>query len=248
MIRTTKPHLVAYNGFCNKCSIIDPLLKRPIRDFVEGCFDLSLWANMVSWPLRSSQQITTGTSVISLGGLGSYNGTITGTVSHSADGIVFTAANNAIISTPIIFNDTADRFLFISCKPTVSQGSFVVGESGLSPSFVTITGTKTAILPNPGTIDPLSNVAINEQIMLGFSANATTVTAFQNAATTASASGAIAAQSSGIVVGRASNNNANFTGNVSVLIAGKGNTFDLAKYQSLYSLYKSTLGVGLGLP
>jgi hypothetical protein len=45
--------------------------------FVKGVKELGLWSNMVCWPLRSSQNAGTGTTAFSLGGLGTYNGTLT---------------------------------------------------------------------------------------------------------------------------------------------------------------------------
>ena len=44
--------------------------------FVKGVKELGLWSNMVCWPLRSTQNAGTGTTAFSLGGLGTYNGTL----------------------------------------------------------------------------------------------------------------------------------------------------------------------------
>jgi hypothetical protein len=54
--------------------------------FVKGVKELGLWSNMVCWPLRSSQNAGTGTTAFSLGGLGTYNGTLTNGPTWGADG------------------------------------------------------------------------------------------------------------------------------------------------------------------
>jgi hypothetical protein len=46
-----------------------------IDDFVTGCKDLGVWNSMVCWPLRSTQNTETNTA-LSLGGLGTYDGTL----------------------------------------------------------------------------------------------------------------------------------------------------------------------------
>jgi hypothetical protein len=46
-----------------------------IDDFVTGCKDLGVWNSMVCWPLRSTQNTGTNTA-LSLGGLGTYDGTL----------------------------------------------------------------------------------------------------------------------------------------------------------------------------
>jgi hypothetical protein len=55
--------------------------------FVKGVKELGLWSNMVCWPLRSSQNAGTGTTAYSLGGLGTYNGTLTNGPTWGADGL-----------------------------------------------------------------------------------------------------------------------------------------------------------------
>ena len=55
--------------------------------FVKGVKNLGLWESMVAWPLRSSQNAGTGTTAYSLGGLGTYNGTLVNNPTWENDGI-----------------------------------------------------------------------------------------------------------------------------------------------------------------
>jgi hypothetical protein len=69
-----------------------------ISDFVKGVKRLGLWSNMVCWPLRSTQNAGTGTTAYSLGGLGTFNGTLTNGPTWGANGITFANASSQYIS------------------------------------------------------------------------------------------------------------------------------------------------------
>jgi hypothetical protein len=58
-----------------------------ISDFVKGVKRLGLWDDMVCWPLRSTQNAGTGTTAYSLGGMGTFNGTLVNGPTWGADGI-----------------------------------------------------------------------------------------------------------------------------------------------------------------
>ena len=64
---------VAYIG---KVGITDVVAQNAINNFVLGVKSLGLWSNMVSWLLRSTQNAGTGLTAYSLGGLGTFNGTL----------------------------------------------------------------------------------------------------------------------------------------------------------------------------
>ena len=62
-----------------------------VNDFVVGLKDLNLWGNVVFWPLRANQNAGTGLTAYSLGGLGTYNGTLVNSPSWQANGITVTS-------------------------------------------------------------------------------------------------------------------------------------------------------------
>lgn len=72
-----------------------------IDKFVKGVKNLGLWNSMVSWPLRSSQNAGTGTTAYSLGGLGTYNGTLVNGPTWGNSGINF-VSNSTKISIPLV--------------------------------------------------------------------------------------------------------------------------------------------------
>jgi hypothetical protein len=67
-----------------------------INHFVKGVKKLNLYSSMVCWPLRSTQNAGTDSTAYSLGGLGTYNGTLVNGPTWGADGVLFNASNKYI--------------------------------------------------------------------------------------------------------------------------------------------------------
>ena len=83
-------------GYLNVCNITDATPRKQIRDFSAGVNDLGLWNSMVCWPLRSSQNYGSGATAFSLGGLGTFNGTLINGPTWEADGITFANSTHHI--------------------------------------------------------------------------------------------------------------------------------------------------------
>jgi hypothetical protein len=65
-----------------------------ISEFVRGIKALGLWNSMVCWPLRSTQNAATNDIMFSLGGLGSFSGTMTNGPIRGADGMTFATSTS----------------------------------------------------------------------------------------------------------------------------------------------------------
>ena len=78
-----------------------------IDDFVKGLKQLGLWGNIVCWPMRNIHNIGTGSTVLSLGGGGFYNGTILNSGVWDNVGIIRTTASGNLLSTSIKYIDVA---------------------------------------------------------------------------------------------------------------------------------------------
>lgn len=87
-------------AYLNVCNITAALPRQQIYEFARGVNNLGLWNSMVCWPLRSSQNAGTGTTAYSLGGLGTYNGTLVGGPTWVADGVENTSANSINFNNP----------------------------------------------------------------------------------------------------------------------------------------------------
>ena len=74
-----------------------------INNFVKGIKSLGLWNSMVCWPLRSSQNASTTLTARSLGGLGTFDGTLASSGAlpvWTPDGVTFGANTQFINYTP----------------------------------------------------------------------------------------------------------------------------------------------------
>jgi hypothetical protein len=85
-------------AYLNVCNITSTTPRQQLRDFAAGVNDLGLWNSMVCWPLRSTQNAGTGSVAYSLGGLGTFNGTLTNGPTWETSGIRFANASSQYIS------------------------------------------------------------------------------------------------------------------------------------------------------
>ena len=88
-----------------------------INHFVKGVKRLGLWSSMVCWPLRSTQNAGTGSTAYSLGGMGTYNGTLVNGPTWGADGITFDGTND-YINTNFTPSATDNVTVFSAAKRT----------------------------------------------------------------------------------------------------------------------------------
>lgn len=85
-------------AYLNVCNITAALPRQQIYEFARGVNNLGLWNSMVCWPLRSSQNYGSGTTAFSLGGLGTFNGTLVNGPTFEANGMQFTNASSQYVS------------------------------------------------------------------------------------------------------------------------------------------------------
>jgi hypothetical protein len=238
-------------AYCARSGAADRIA---INAFVRGVKALGLWSNMVCWPLRSSQNAGTGTTAYSLGGLGTFNGTLVNGPTWGADGISFTAASQ---------NKTDALGL-----PTYPMSKVVVGQrvsgSGVAAwdyrgagSGATRSLTKRTYANNSmgtsivgvGYVTIVSNNALtlsdNFEVATGIIPDATNANGevFINTTKPTQTAGAATWGTNASTAGLFT-----FTGDL-VFRAAFHATFTTAINNSaFYTLYKATLGTGLGLP
>jgi hypothetical protein len=100
-------------AYFERAGVTDATAKGQINAFVKGMKDLGLYNNMVSWPLRSAQNAGTGTTAYSLGGLQISNATLTG-AGWTSDGVSF-SGNTQYMSSDLT-NIAKDATIFVSAK------------------------------------------------------------------------------------------------------------------------------------
>ena len=94
-----------------------------INHFVKAIKRLGLWDSMVCWPLRSSQNAGTGSTAYSLGGLGTYNGTLVNGPTWGADGVLTNGTSN-YLTAPILATKNFTSMSVMARTSTSDAGSF----------------------------------------------------------------------------------------------------------------------------
>ena len=236
--------------------------RQQISRFVTGVKDLGLWSSMVCWPLRSTQNAGTGTTAYSLGGLGSYNGTLTNGPTWGADGIVLTSTSHQIILPDdaslynlrtgfAVFNPSSSadnqRIIEIQDNATI-QGWYCLFRYG---GGATETGAKYLVTRNSTFTNNAPNTetaSLNSFRSSAFTANNTSDNVFRDGSLVSGGAktGLLTINPTGSRVLR------QLFANTSSMVGSFGmistSTLTNANISSLHSLYKTTLGQGLGLP
>lgn len=218
-----------------------------INHFVKGIKRLGLWNSMVCWPLRSSQNAGTGSTAYSLGGLGTYNGTLVNGPTWGADGIAFAASSANRMEISGMTSSYPLEQIFVCSQGSTSDAAPLnygtgAGEAEVSLNrFETLVGIS-GVSVNLVTSQSLFNIPNSRMLMKGrmesstqlyVSANASAETLMSPSSSTWGNSRAI----KGILDRRSVGNTTSFWA-----------IFKAASGSSFYTIYKSTLGQGLGLP
>lgn len=257
--------------YFNVTGMNDDFSKKQVSDFVKGIKGLGLWNNMVCWPLRSSQNAGTGSTAYSLGGLGTFNGTLVNGPTWGVDGITFTHASAQYISTNCSYDASqlATGFATI-VRPTdtypTANNREICGNRGSSGSatvltkntaggqqislFDSVAGHNTAS-QNSTISTTFTNTwhfagGILDSVTRLFFNQANSIT---NSAT--SSGGSIVTGSNNFQIGRAGTYGIMdrvWNGQISVSILFRKNSITPSNLESVRLLLRSTIGQGLGLP
>jgi hypothetical protein len=239
-------------AYFERAGVTDATAKGQINAFVKGVKDLGLYNNMVSWPLRSAQNAGTGLTAYSLGGLGIYDGTLTGGPTWGTDGITFDGTNDYIITGAVPITGSNPRSLFAVGKSSTGSlnilatlwaaGSLTTETWGILqfPNTTTLTGWTTI---SDSTIGTITSGAFNSSVF-GYS---TSRFGFINGISQ-TLSGATAAPNTKTdsLMHIGSQNGAQWFYNGQIPFIALFNSG--ASTTNIHSLYKTTLGAGLGLP
>ena len=255
-------------GYLNLCNISAATPRQQIRDFAKGVNDLGLWNSMVCWPLRSSQNYGSGTTAFSLGGLGTFNGTLVNGPTWDVDGSGVTFPNVGGVAQKYIeivdgnsnvFAPQNTTFGAMAISKTGTSGrndSFTKGgpsESlgnlcwGIRDSDATIQGFVT----NGSTFGSANAAgkAVGAFRSNVFSYNQATMSVRVNAETAGTNSYTFNVQQVSnqyVRIGVGTPAGAGYNGTIAFALFATGLSAD--KQVDLYTLYKSTLGTGLSLP
>jgi hypothetical protein len=244
------------------CRVSGATERKAISDFVRGVKNLGLWNDMVCWPLRSTQNAGTGTTAYSLGGLGTFNGTLTNGPTWGADGVTFDGTDDRI-STALSVDATAGLFSAFTAFKRTAQGNEV--RALLGHRSDTVTGVR-LLFENAiwlySDYDPsaagaaYTNIAgvandtwataaisLNKPAFSGNLWQNTTNATLAGTSNVATGSGVF-----GIAAQSAAGTSGLWKGDIAFTAALVGQSLTSAQNTALRDLYKQTLGTGLGLP
>jgi hypothetical protein len=253
-------------AYFERAGVTDATAKNQINAFVKGMKGLGLYNNMVSWPLRSAQNAGTGTTAYSLGGLGTFNGTLVNGPTWNADFVDF-ATINTRMTTAISVAASPVAAMFVG-NAEVDAGD---NAGGFLTAGINVSGRQFQLI-NSG--DPNSQNYFGYKDLwppsaqafsaIGFASGSGTrtsrqYTAFRVLSSTAARVSRNAAQSASdlTVTGWDTSSPASvqfgfYPSNASQyrlsFMAYFTSAVDNAADAALFSLYKTTLGTGLGLP
>lgn len=245
--------------------------KNDLFNFIKGCLDLGIWYNMVCWPLRLEQNTSSGNTVYSLGGAGTYDGTLVNSPLRTSQGIdtVSGSTNAGVqidnISTSLIANAhtmfVVSKGLESPVNGVGSHNAMVWGSTGGTQNGTNIrpkdfiNGARAAI-QQTGTATPVINnttVDYTEFHSALLAANLTDNNSILNidgslypgTVTSLSGTGQFTAVNP-LYIGRRAAPSANFrcVTAFGMVILGQDVR---ALSNDLHTLYKNTLGKNLGL-
>jgi|LakMenE18May11ns_1017448.scaffolds.fasta_scaffold9917582_4 hypothetical protein len=227
-------------AYCARSGAADRIA---INAFVRGVKALGLWSNMVCWPLRSSQNAGTGTTAYSLGGLGTYNGTLTNGPTWGADGVNFNATT-ARIAVTAAFTQPLTIMAAANFKTLTNGGQIIDGSADRITLFNGSDSAKLSFFAGAGR-NSSNNYTAGVNIFGAAYANGANTVVYLNG--TANTAGNGGANNIGPEI-RIGNNVANSFGDKNLDVAFVAIFTNQTYNDAVRTLYKSTLGTGLGLP
>jgi hypothetical protein len=257
--------LYAYGRELESSDIID------IDNFIDGCKQLNLWENIVCWPMRSQYNIGHSSALLSLGGLGRYDGLMYNSPSWSNDGIIFNGSSHYIeFSNPIRSSNIANIGLFASIDSDATTNgarsimSSYSGAGSRGPLFTvagspiqggslpwlmfdsTFDGTA-VIFPVPGGALFGGNTSLPETVSAGYLDGKRYIEYNNVRSSDLNNVASVFNNNATWRIGARLDNASYFLGNIAFsLFSNKGLTS--TQYSVLSLLYKTTIGKGLGLP
>ena len=232
--------------------VTDATGRSQINTFVRGIKSLGLYNNMVAWPLRSTQNAGTGVTAYSLGGLGTYDGTLTNGPTWGTGGVTFDGTDDYLPTTFTTGLSELTAFSVATLATLVSPPARyeISKDSGTDPNkdfgiyAIIASLMRGAVFPTT-FVGPSPTLTIRSFFLRASSSvlklrrnNGGDITATPVTPNLGNAALTIGA--------RADGQNA-FLGTIHASILFNKVLTD-SETSSMYTLYSTTLGSGLGLP
>lgn len=246
-------------SFCQTSGATD---RAAINFFVKQIKNLGLWNSIVCWPLISTQNAGTGSTAYSLGGLGTYNGTLVNGPTWDIDGID-TSPSNAYIEIPQNFLNGANSIVgqtgsMLAVFANFATNFGLISNRGASGDFwVFGTRNSTTQIFSGSNVTGAANQTVTKAGLntnslqfaswkMDGSANRFTTRWNGTNAQSAVVSGGTASSRTNFQIGR--ENLSQYALKCAFCMTVEGLAISNEQHDALEILYKSTLGQELGLP
>lgn len=253
-------HIPTYDAdaltYFTNTGITDLTARRQINDFVVGVKALGAWTTMVCWPMRSSQNAGSGSTVYSLGGGGTFNGTMAAGATWGSEGITFNGSTGRVsTSMTSITSDHTSMSIFKQTSIAGNQVTLAKDDQSTNRQFNhTSDGTSYQGQVFNTTLRTMSvgtSVAgAFRSIVLRNSAGLTNAQPgqwYSNPTQTTATAGTMSAGTAGVSIGSASNSNFFFNGVIPFAAVWNSYLSDTNR-ATVYRIYRDTLGEGIVLP
>jgi hypothetical protein len=235
--------------------ITDLTARRQINDFVVGVKALGAWSTMICWPMRSSQN-GTGATVYSLGGGGTFNGTMAAGATWGSEGIIFNGSTGRVSTS--LTSITSDHTSMSIFKQTITTGfqvtlakddqganrQFNHNSDGSSYQSQVWNTTFRGIYVGAPIAGVFRSIVLRNSASL---TNAQPGQWYHNPTQTTTTSGTMSAGTAGVSIGSASNSNFFFNGVIPFAAVWNSYLSDTNR-ATVYRIYRDTLGEGITLP
>jgi hypothetical protein len=252
--------------FCSRSGASD---RAAVSAFVRGVKDLGLYNSMVCWPLRSTQNAGTGDTVYSLGGLGTFNGMRVNGPTWGTEGLLLASASSQSVSTMAVVSIGSSGAVYtttggssqalLSNRPNTpawdNGASLFAREANDATALVDIAGVAGSRMRATGT-PSLSQYVFTQATHTLVGTNVPANTTFrQNKSSRSTGSYVLGSNENmaasvepvRIAAANTAGSFGHFNGTMSFVFVSPQN-YTAATQESLFDLYKTTLGTGLGLP
>jgi hypothetical protein len=242
------------SAYIARAGVTDTTGQQQINDFVVGVKNLGLYNNMVAWPLRSTQNAGTGGTAYSIGGLGTYDGTLTNGPTWGTGGITFDGVNDSIPTTFTTGLSELTAFSVANSSSTNTNLEFAKDDQGSNREFAIFSQSGNAIrflvVNSAGLTTPVAGAYTNGVIRasIGRASSSVAKTRLNNGSDVSGTSGVLTQGTAVLTIGaRSGSAGAFFPGTMSATILFNKALTD-SETSSMYTLYSTTIGSGLGLP
>jgi hypothetical protein len=231
-------------AYFTTAGVTDATAKQQISDFVVGVKALGLYNNMACWTLRSTQN--SGTNIAySLGGLGTFNGTLTNGPTWGTDGVLFDGVNDYIgTGLGSIKNGNTSFHGFTVCSSSTISGTRIALRLfphwlGIQSGLIKISTDGAEEISTSLTANTFSGISINQ--------NGSSLQLVKDGTSIGTTPSSVALSGSGITIASYTGSILFWEGTISTSIFFNV-SLSTSSASALYSLYKTTLGQGLSLP